>query len=176
MMNTRLTNSLLIVMLLLNLAFIGSWWFMHSKGHNRMAHHDMGGSMPPMHDMKDRGGMFLIKQLDFSDDQQAKADKIFQAHGDKMKRYQAEISRLQKKIFECISTDTPDSVHAFIYADSLGMWRNQIQKEMFRSSVAIRQICTPDQKKKYDELLQNMGKHFGHQMDMHGEPMKHDSL
>ena len=171
-MNTRLTNAILIVMLLLNLAFLGSWWMMHMKGRNKM--HHIPGEMHA--GMQDKGMMFLTKQLDFSDDQQTQADKIFHSHADRMQKYQEQISRFQKEIFKCMSNDVPDSVNAFKYADSLGVCRVEVQKELFRSSVAIRQLCTPDQKKKYDELMQNMGKHIGHQMDMHGGPMKRDSL
>jgi len=172
-MNTRLTNAILIVMLLLNLAFLGSWWMMHIKGHNNKMHHMPG----EMHGgMSDKGGMFLTKQLDFTDEQQAQADKIFHNHADRMQKYQAQIGRLQKEIFKCMTNDTPDSVHAFMYADSVGVYRVEVQREMFRSSLAIRQLCTPDQKKKYDDLMQNMSKHIGHQMVMHGGPMKRDSL
>ena len=165
-MNTRLTNTILIIMLLLNLAFVGSWWMKHNK-----MHHDTG-----FHNMQDKGMMFLTRQLNFDDAQQTQAEKIFKEHADKMQKYQAEIGRLQKAMFACMSNDTPDSVHAFMYADSVGTYRIAVQKELFRSSVTIRQICKPNQKKKYDELMQNMSKMLGHQMDMHGGPMKHDSL
>jgi len=172
-MNTRLTNAILIVMLLLNLAFIGSWWAMHMKGRNNNKMHHVPGEM---HGMSDKGGMFLTKQLNFSDDQQTQADKIFHSHADKMQKYQEQIGKFQKEIFVCMTNDTPDSIRAFKYADSVGACRIEVQKEMFRSSLAIRQLCTADQKKKYDELMENMSKHIGRQMDMHGGPMKHDSL
>jgi Spy/CpxP family protein refolding chaperone len=170
-MNTRLTNTILIVMLLLNLAFVGSWWMMHNKASRSKMRHEGG-----LHNMQDKGMMFLTKQLDFDNTQQEQAEKIFKDHADKMKKYQSEISRLQKEIFACMANDMPDSVHAFMYSDSVGTYRVAVQKELFRSSVAIRQICNPEQKKKYDELMQNMGKRLGHQMDMHGGSMRHDSL
>ncbi|HSY75624.1 MAG TPA: hypothetical protein VK890_02140 [Bacteroidia bacterium] len=171
-MKTRLTNTILIVMLLLNLAFIGSWWIMHMKAHNRMMHHDNGG----FHNMQDKGMMFLTDRLNFDDAQKAQAEKIFSGHADKMHKYQSEIGRLQNNIFQCMAQDTPDSVHAFMYSDSLGVWRIAVQKEMFRSSIAIRQICNADQKKKYDELMRNMSKRIGHQWDNHMASMKRDSM
>ena len=170
-MKTRLTNTILIVMLLLNLAFIGSWWMMHKKGHNndRMMHQGF-------HNMQDKGMMFLTRQLDFDTAQQSKAEKIFRGHAEKMQKYQSEISRMQREIFKSMASDAPDSLHAFMYADSVGTCRIALQKEMFRSSLAIRQICNADQKKKFDILMQNMGKRLGHQKDMHGDPTMHDSL
>jgi Spy/CpxP family protein refolding chaperone len=168
-MNTRLTNTILIVMLLLNLAFIGSWWMMHMKAHNKMMHHDGGN-------FHDKGMMFLTDQLSFNDAQKAQAEKIFKDHSDKMHKYQSEIGRLQNSIFKCMAQDAPDSLHAFMFSDSLGILRIASQKEMFRSSIAIRQICNAEQKKKFDELMQNMGKRLGHQWDMHAGSMKHDSM
>lgn len=175
-MNSRLTNSILVVMLLLNLAFIGSWWMSHKREHNRKHHDNMMGGGGPMHNMNDKGMMFMTKQLDFSDDQQTRADKIFRAHSDKMHKQLAHIDQLQQQIFKCMCSDTPDSVHAFMYSDSLGMCRIEVQKELFRSSLAIRQICNADQKKKFDGLMQNISKHVGHQLDMISGPMKRDSL
>jgi Spy/CpxP family protein refolding chaperone len=170
-MKTRLTNTILIVMLLLNLAFIGSWWMMHMKAHDKMRHDNAG-----FHNMQDKGMMFLTDRLNFDDTQKAQAEKIFSGHADKMRKYQAEIGRLQNNIVKCMAQDIPDSVHAFIYADSVGIWRIAAQKEMFRGSIAIRQICNTEQKRKFDELMQNMSKRLGHQWDNHMGPMKHDSM
>ncbi|MGP8215399.1 MAG: periplasmic heavy metal sensor [Bacteroidia bacterium] len=169
-MNTRLTNTILIVLLLLNLAFFGGWW-MHMKSRNRM-HRENNF----LENMKDKGMMFLTGQLGFDSIQVKKAEKIFHEHSDKMQKYQSEIGRLQKEIFKCMTMDTPDSAHAFMLADSVGAWRIAVQKELFMSSVAIRQICDEGQKKKYDELLQNMTKRLGRQWNSHGSSMRHDSL
>ncbi|HTA83608.1 MAG TPA: hypothetical protein VK783_11755 [Bacteroidia bacterium] len=172
-MNTRLTNSILIVMLVLNLAFIGTWWMTKMKEHNR-THRDAGGFRTM--NMQDKGMAFLTRQLGFNDDQQAKADKIFHEHADKMHKYEMEVGRLQKEIFKCMAQDSPDSIHAFMYADSVGMWRMATQKEFFRSSIAIRQLCTTEQKKKYDDLMQNMTKRLNHSWENHPGAGHHDSL
>lgn len=169
-MNNRLTNSILIVMLILNVGFIGTWWMTREK---HKMHHDHEAGM---HNAGDKGMMFLSKQLGFDDKQQAQAEAIFKEHADKMQKYQAEIGRLQKEMFKCISSDTPDSVHAFQYADSIGVWRYDMQKEFIKSSMAIRQICNADQKKKCDELMQNMVKKMSHAWGGHGNGMNHDSL
>lgn len=136
--------------------------------------HDNSG--PGFHDMKDKGMMFLTHQLNFTDDQQAKAEKLFHDHGDKMKKYQDDISRMQKEIVKCMTMDSPDSVHAFQYADSVGALRITMQKEFFRNSIAIRQICDADQKKKFDDMMQNMQKRLNRSWNAHGNPMNHDSL
>jgi len=113
----------------------------------------------------DKGMMFLSKELDFDSVQREKVAKLFEAHAGTMKKYQEEISRLQKQVYNCMVQDVPDSVHAFMYADTVGMCRVAMQKEFFRNATAIRQICTPDQKKKYDELMQRMTKGLGHHWD-----------
>ena len=170
-MNTRFTNTILIIMLVLNLAFIGTWWMSSMRSH-KMRHDNTGG----FHTMQDKGMAFLTRQLDLDENQQKKVDIIFQEHSEKMYKYEAEVIRLQKEIFKCMVQDIPDSVHAFIYADSVGIWREATQKEFFRSSIAIRQICNPGQKKKYDELMQNMTKRLNHSWESHAGAMHHDSL
>jgi Spy/CpxP family protein refolding chaperone len=171
-MNTRLTNTILIVMLVLNLAFVGTWWMSKMKQHNRMHH---AGDFHSM-EMHDKGGMFLARQLNFDSNQSARAEKILHEHADKMHRYEMEISRLQRDIFKCMSQDSPDSIHAYMYADSVGMLRIATQKEFFRNSIAIRQLCTPEQKKKYDDLMQNMTRRMNHFWENHSGAGHHDSL
>jgi len=170
-MNTRFTNTILIIMLLLNLAFIGTWWM--SSMRSRRMHHDSNGGF---HNMQDRGMAFLTKQLDFDENQQKQAEQVFHQHADKMHTYELAVARLQKEIFKCMAQDVPDSVHAFMYADSVGIWREATQKEFFRSSIAIRQICNPEQKRKYDELMQNMTKRLNHSWENRPGAMHHDSL
>jgi len=168
-MNTRLTNTILIVMLILNVGFIGAWWMTHTRGH-RM-HHEGGPQ-----DMKDKGMMFLTKRLGFDDNQKTQAEKIFATHSTQMKKCQEEIGRFQKEIFKCMTAEKPDSTRAFQYADSVGIWRLAIQKEFFRSSIAIRQICNTDQKKKCDELMEDMMKRMNHMRGGHPDTMNQDSL
>src|SRR6185312_4486363 len=158
-MKPRLTNTLLIVLLIMNLAFIGTWWMHHKRGgHGR----DM---MEMHHSHGDKGMMFLSREIGFDSAQQNKAAKLFDAHAASMKKYQDEISRLQKQIYDCMAKDAPDSTNAFKYADTVGMYRVAMQKEFFRNSLSIRQMCTPEQKKKYYELMLRMTKHLGHHMN-----------
>jgi Spy/CpxP family protein refolding chaperone len=168
-MNTRLTNTILIVMLILNVGFIGAWWMTHTKGH-RM-HHEVGPQ-----DMKDKGMMFLTKRLGLDDNQKTQAEKIFVAHSTQMKKCQMEIGRFQKEILKSVAEDKPDSIRAFQYADSIGACRLLMQKEFYRSTMAIRQICNPEQKKKCDELMEDMMKRMNFMRNGHSDAMNRDSL
>lgn len=170
-MKTRVTNIILIIMLLLNVAFIGSWWMSHSKMH-RTRHSMFEGFDKP----GDKGLQFLMKQLNFNNDQQAQAEKIFSEHIATMQKYQLQIESFQKQIFKCLAQDTPDSVHAFMYADSVGMLRVSMQKEFFRNSFRIRQVCNPEQKKRYDALMQDIVKRLGHNWARHNDTAHPDSV
>lgn len=169
-MKLRGTNIILIIMLLLNVAFIASWWAGRSEMRKWQSHVDR------IHKWHDRGAEYLAKQLDLNKSQQVQLEKIFSEHGVIMRKYQAEIGKFQKEIFKCLAKDTPDSTLAFEYADSVGIWRIAMQKEFFRNSFRIREICNAEQKKKYDELMQNMAQRLNRHWYKYSDTTKHDSV
>lgn len=170
-MNRRITNTILIVLLLLNAAFIGSWWMSRMHGRrmhmNNANHFAMG---------EDRGMDFLVKELKLDSVQKKQIESLWKEHSVKMSTYQTEITRYEKQTLDCMLQDTPDSTKAFAYADSAGMVRNAIHKELFRHLTKVRQLCNPDQKKEFDKVVKNMIMKVSHHHNMHPGAISQDSM
>ena len=169
-MNTRLTNTILIVLLLLNAAFVGVWWLHHGHGHKMHTnnnHLDKG---------QDRGMDFIAKQLNLDSVQKKQVEGIWKEHMATMSKYETEITRLEKQTLACMTQDTPDSTRAFAYADSAGMVRNAIHKELFRHLARVKQLCNADQKRKFDEMVKGMIMRVSHHWNPHDSNMKQDSM
>ena len=172
MKNTRVINTVLILMLLLNVAFLGSWWFGHWRAHRMMKEEFVHEG----HESK--ATMFMVKELGFSDVQVEQLKALRKDHFQKIESMDAAVMRNEKNMMAALMTNPIDTVHANMYADSVGMLKAAMQKELFRHFEGIKKICTPEQSSKFDHLVEEMSKEFPHHWDMHhaaGE-MHHDSM
>jgi protein CpxP len=172
MKERRITNILLLALLVFNVGFVGSWWYGHMKAHRMMKEHDMFA----MHESK--GNMYMVKELGLSDEQQAKLEILRKDHFQKVSMLEAAVGRNEKNIMGALAKAPVDSAFANKCADSVGIMKAAIQKELFAHFNNIRKMCTPEQSTKFDGLIEEMSKEFPHHFDGHhgsGE-MHHDSM
>jgi len=174
MRNAKLTNILLIILLIFNVAFIGKWWM----GHRKM-HHSKEMEAEPTSVMNDRtkGGLFLIKSLGLDTIQQKKLNAILTAHYNFLDKYTAAYIRNQSGLFNALK-DNSDSTIAFHCADSLGILKVTMERELYLHFQSIKNICNSGQQKQYNELIDNMSKDYVHHHNalLHPEKTKHDTL
>jgi len=174
MRNTKLTNILLIILLIFNVAFLGKWWM----GHHKM-HHQKETEVEPTSAMNDhtKGGIFLIRSLGLDTIQQKKLNSILAAHYNFLDKYTAAYLRNQTGFFSALKGNS-DSTTAFRCADSLGILKVAMEKELYVHFLSIKNICNSAQQKQYDELIDNMSKDFAHHHNayLHPEKTKHDTL
>jgi protein CpxP len=174
MKNMRLTNILLIILLVFNVAFIGKWWM----GHRKMHHPPKKDEIETTTLMNDRskGGIFLVKTLGFDTIQQKKLDIILAAHYRFLDKYMGAYIRNQTKLFSALK-DTPDSTSASHCADSLCILKMMMERELYSHFLSIKNICNSGQLKQYNELIDNMSQEFVHHHDFSNTAKKnHDSL
>jgi hypothetical protein len=174
MRNSKLTNILLILLLIFNVAFIGKWWMSRHK-----MHHPKGEDAEPTAVMNDKGkgGMFLVKSLGLDTIQQKKLNAILAMHYSFLDKYTAAYLRNQTRFFNALK-DNPDTAIAFRCADSLGILKVAMERELFMHFQTIKNICNSSQQKQYNDLIDNMSKDFVHHHNalLHPEKTKHDSL
>jgi protein CpxP len=171
MKDRRVTNILLLVLLVFNVGFLGSWWYGHMQAHKMMRemHEHFSG-----HDSK--ASMFLIKELGLNDEQQKQLEVLRKEHFQKIETMEGTIVKYEKGMMNAIMANPVDSNLANKYSDSVGMMKAAIQKELFRHFSSIKKICTPEQSNKFDRLVEEMSK--AHHWDTHhsSEEMHHDSM
>ncbi|HXB12050.1 MAG TPA: periplasmic heavy metal sensor [Bacteroidia bacterium] len=171
MKNTRLINIVLILMLLLNAGFLGSWWYGHWKAHK------MERMNYTHHGIDSKGAKCLVKQLNFNEAQQTQLETLRKEHFQKMGMLESAVARNEKNMMNAIMASPMDSAHAFLYADSIGIVKASMQKELFRHLADIKKVCTPDQISKFDELIKEMSNEFPHHFGVNGSNgAQHDSM
>jgi Spy/CpxP family protein refolding chaperone len=154
MNNRKITNILLLVLLVFNIGFLGAWWFGHWKAHHPRYGHYMA--------QESKGAMFLAKELNFDQGQQTELDALRKAHFQKIRMLENAVARNEKNMMDAIMANPIDSLRANTYADSIGILKAAVQKELFRHFCSIKKICNPDQSRKFDELMGEMSKEFPH--------------
>ena len=171
-MNKKLINIVLILMLVLNAAFLGSWWYGHWKAH-KMEHMNYAHC-----GIDSKGAKCLVKQLDFNESQQTQLASLRKEHFQKMEMLESAIARNEKNIMNALMASPMDSARAFLYADSVGIIKASMQKELYRHLADIKKICTPEQSAKFNELIKEMSDEFPHHWDIHhgSDGMHHDSM
>lgn len=139
---------------------------MMMDGHDMYMHHES------------RGAMFIAHELGLSDEQQAKLAELRKEHFQKIEDLNNKVARCEKNMMSALVANPADSAKANLYADSAGLYKASIQKEIFAHFNSIKKMCTPEQQAKFDELAKEMMKEFPHHWDMHhnSEEMHHDSM
>jgi hypothetical protein len=174
-MNTKLTNILLIILLIFNVAFVGRWWMMgHHKPHHPMKEPKQETTII-LHD-RNKGEMFLVSTLGLDSLQQKKLDPILESHFNFLDKYMSAYIRNQSNFFNALKNNQ-DSTTAFRCADSLGLLKVAMERELYLHFLSIKNICNSGQQKQFNELIDNMSREFVHHHDIHSsEKSNQDSL
>lgn len=171
MKDRRLTNAILLALLIFNIGFIGSWWYNHYKMHKMMFqnHHFAA------HESK--AGNYLAKELGLTDEQQTQLEALRKAHFQKVEIMEMAIGRNEKNMLGLLTANPVDTARVSVYVDSIGMMKAAIQKELFTHFNNIKKICNPEQSRNFDRLIGDMSKEFPHHFETHhGGEAHNDSI
>jgi len=173
MKNTRVINIILILMLILNAAFVGSWWYSHARMH-RNAHQNHNHFT----EHESKAANYLAKDLGLSDEQQTQLEALRKEHFRKVEVMEMAVARNEKNMLGLLTANTIDTAHANIYIDSIGIMKAAIQRELFAHFNSIKKMCSPDQNNKFNTLIEQMSKEFPHHFDGHHgtNEAHHDSM
>ena len=175
MNNTRLTNVLLILLVLFNLAFVAMWWMGHKKMHHPMKDAPVE-TTTLMHD-RTKGEVFLVKTLGLDTVQQKKLDNIMAVHFDYLDKNMSVYKRIQSNLFNSLKNSI-DTSYASRCADSLGVLKVAMTQEFYAHFASIKTICNTGQQKQFDDIIDSMSKEFLFHHDFSNNNTKgnHDSL
>ncbi|HTC94859.1 MAG TPA: Spy/CpxP family protein refolding chaperone [Terriglobales bacterium] len=140
----------------------------HARAH-RIHHMEMMGppmgmpmnGMPPGKWWKNAE---IVQQLQLSDEQLQRLEKIFQDHRLRLIDLHASLEKEEAMLEPLTEADNPDESQVDSQIDKVAMARAELEKANTRMLLDLRKALTPDQWKK----LQSMPPHFG-PMPMHGQ-------
>jgi len=159
-MNNSKINLLTVAvigLLLLNLATLSMMW-MHHPGPPMLmpSEHGMpplppGAPPPPPPPVA-----FLSDQLAFSDAQQKQFEELRDAHHDAVSKLEDQNRVLRKSLFDLLKKDVVDSTKADSVASQIGETQKKIELLTFKHFNAVKNICTDNQKIKFDDILDDL--------------------
>lgn len=176
MNNARLTNIILIILLIFNVAFVGKWWMTHHRFHHPKKGVDMD-NVTLSHDRNKRE-MFLVKTLNLDSIQQKKLDTILTSHYAFLNKYMTAYVRNQVEFFNTLKNN-PDTTVAFRCADSLSILKIKMEKEFYIHLLDLKNICNSQQQNQYNKLIDNISQEFveSHNFSNSAKPStSHDTL
>jgi Spy/CpxP family protein refolding chaperone len=148
--NSRFLKIVIIVLLIINIATLAFMWMQH-------AHHGPDG--PARHDVAG----FLEHELKFTDEQRKQFDVLMEEHHEQIENIQHNGRELHNHFFDLLNKQDSSAVKQL--ADSLAKNQEQIELITFDHFKKVRAICTPEQQKKFDEIideaLRMMAQHQG---------------
>jgi hypothetical protein len=157
MNNTKLTNIILIILLIFNVVFVGRWWMTHHKFHHSKKEAEMDNA-PLSHDRNKRE-MFLVKTLNLDSVQQKKLDTILTSHYAFLNKYMTAYVRNQVEFFNTLKNN-PDTVTAFRCADSMAILKIKMEREFYLHLLGLKNICNSQQQTQYNQLIDNVSQDF----------------
>jgi len=138
--NSKFLKIVIIILLIINICTLGFIW----------THHHMGP--PPPHDHGGNAGDFLQHELKLNDQQQKQFDQLRDEHHEEAEQLQKEGRELHRKFFDLLHS-TADSATVLQLAASIADNQKQMEMMTFNHFKKVRALCTPDQQKRFDEVI-----------------------
>jgi periplasmic protein CpxP/Spy len=149
MATTTKFNWLAIAVMLLavvNLAFLGYIW---------MERKDEPKTMQEPKDARD----YLVKELQLTQSQQQQFDSLRKKHFEQMRSDREETRRLKDAFFGQLKNGNAAGDAGT--AQQIGALQAKIDLNTFQHFAALRNICTEDQKKRFDDIIEDVLRNMG---------------
>jgi len=132
--------TMVIILVLLNITTI---WFMFFKDRQQCQNSRQGGK-----------GDYLIEKLEFTPDQIAKFDVLRQDHHQTVMPLNKEIMEQKKQFFALITEPKVDSLKVDSLSKVITEMHRKVDIVTFYHFKNIREICTPSQQIKFQNLIE----------------------
>jgi len=140
MENARFLRLVIIVLLLINIGTLVFIWVKPSPG----------SAFPPH---REDTFIFLTRELKLSTEQQHQYEQMRDEHHEAMEIFNRRNRDLHDRFFNLLSSPTVDSALVKSVVDSITANEQQEELITFYHFKHVRGICTPDQQKKFDEVI-----------------------
>lgn len=147
MENNRFLKITIIVLLLINIATLCFMW-------SGRKHHDT--HMPPSPPHGPGGAFeFLVHELNFDEMQIKQFEALRNEHHKNAELIQEKSHDMHRRFFNLLKNLPADSGVSSQLADSMAMYQKQLEMLTFNHFKKVREICKPEQQKRFDEVINN---------------------
>ncbi len=155
-------NVLIGLLLGLNITVLASIWMTNKKiDHRQMNHHESPMPEGPKHNRPEphnRIEHVFKSELGFSDDQMKQFKILKEEHRENTKKYLRELKELKKEMFTSISDE--NNINGEAITKEIGEKQTALELLTLHHFTDLRNLCNEDQKKQFDEILDQMSKRF----------------
>ena len=141
MESSKFLKIVIVILLLINISTLG-FMFMQNSPHG----------MPPH---RPDAGVFLSHELNFNSDQEKQLDQLRNENRSVIEALRENGKNVHDQFFDLLNTSPIDSALVSSKADSICSNQKQIELATFYHFQKVRAICTPEQKKEFDEIIKD---------------------
>lgn len=142
MANARFLKVIILVLVIINAGTVTFLW-LHK----------------PPHPIREDGRMdtfgFLVHELKLDDSQQEQYRKLRDDHHEKTEGLREKGRHMRDHFFELLKKPSADSADIQRLSDSIALNQKQIELLTYYHFREVRKICTPEQQKKFDDVIQD---------------------
>lgn len=148
-MNTSTKNNLLIgsviVLIIANVAILTTIWYMH---HRDVVHRGTPAD-------------YLVKELGLNEEQKNKLHELASEHHHQAQQINEQIKNARDSFFSLLKQPNVTDSTKKTAADNIAKHLEQLELLTFDHFQQARNICTSEQQKKFDEILQDVLRMIG---------------
>jgi periplasmic protein CpxP/Spy len=124
------------------------------------------------HQGREGGGPanFIVDQLRLDENQQKQFADLRHAHQDFVRKHHGEEKNLHDAYFNLLKTDHPDKTQVDSIAGLMANKHKELEEITFEHFQKLRAICRDDQKKLFDETIDEIAKMVGGSPPRRGGP------
>lgn len=147
-MNTKTTNLLLFILVVLN------GYLIYSRFSGIKKQKELKKERTDYMALNENSGAErLAAILDFNEWQHLKLDTLYRNHLRWMGGYEETRARIEQNLWKCFLSIPMDTAKAIADVDSIGKLRDAMQKALFYYYFNISKLCNESQKKKFETFI-----------------------
>ena len=155
-MNTSTKNNWLIgsviVLIIANVAILATIWYMH---HKQVTHQGTPAD-------------YLVKELSLNDEQKNKLHELAAEHHQQAQKISQQIKNARDSFFSLMKQPNISDSIKKAASGKIANYLEQLELLTFDHFQQVRAICTPEQQKKFDDILQEVLRMVAPPGDHHG--------
>jgi Spy/CpxP family protein refolding chaperone len=141
----RLITTAFVLLVLFNITLLSALWLQNTRRPEPPP-----GGHPFNHEN------FFSRALDFNESQTISFEKLRQEHFLKVRPEKEAIAPLKKQLVEESLSDNPDTKKTDSLVAAIGVHQAAIERELVLHFHQLSKLCTPEQRGKLKEVLENM--------------------
>ena len=114
--------------------------------------------VPPPRDRQDGPRNVIIEKLELTEAQIVRYDQMIAEHQAEIRRLNDEIRKTKNNLYATLAGDDQSREDFFI--SRLGALQRQVESAHYAHFIALKNLCTPNQKDKFNDLTRDLAGYF----------------